>query len=113
VAFRWTDDPDAPAVTVREEDVLENYPLTYRDLTDLLKRRYDNFLENEDYHGLRKRLQQEHRYSIERVLNPSNPKSSRQRFFNANILQGFDKHYKQRIKGRSLSQPKTSAAVTG
>ena len=32
VAFRWTDDPTAPVLTVREEDVLKNYPMTYRDL---------------------------------------------------------------------------------
>jgi hypothetical protein len=98
VAFRWTDDPEAPAVTVREEDILKNYPLTYRELTDTVKRRYENFLENEEYHVLRKRFQQERKYSIERVLNPSNPKSSRQRFFNPNILQEFDKHYKRRTK---------------
>jgi hypothetical protein len=63
-----------------------------------VKRRYENFLENEEYHVLRKRFQQERKYSIERVLNPSNPKSSRQRFFNPNILQEFDKHYKRRTK---------------
>ena len=113
VAFRWTDDPDAPAVTVREEDVLKNYPLTYRELTDTIKRRYDNFLENEEYHTLRKQLQQENKYSIERVLNPSNPKSSRQRFFNPNILQEFDKHYQRRIKTGPSSQPKTAVAKVG
>ncbi|MGD0776209.1 MAG: DUF3644 domain-containing protein [Candidatus Solibacter sp.] len=111
VAFRWTDDPDAPAVTVREEDVLKNYPLTYRDLTDTLKRRYDKFLENEEYHVLRKKLQQENKYSIERVLNPNNPKSSRQRFFNANILQEFDKHYKRRIKPGSAAPAEASGAL--
>jgi hypothetical protein len=46
VAFRWTDDPAAPAMTVREEDVLKNYPMTYRDLADAMKRRYEDFLEN-------------------------------------------------------------------
>jgi Protein of unknown function (DUF3644) len=109
VAFRWTDDPDAPAVTMREEDVLKNYPLTYRDLTDTLKRRYDKFLENDEYHTLRKKLQQENKYSIERVLNPHNPKSSRQRFFNANILQEFDKHYKRRVK--PVPSPRSTAVV--
>lgn len=29
VPFRWTDDPSAPAIAVREEDVLKNYPMTY------------------------------------------------------------------------------------
>jgi hypothetical protein len=96
--FRWTDDPNTPALAIREEDVLKNYPLTYRDLTDTLKRRYDNFLENDDYHRLRKKFEQDKKYSILRILHPTNPKSSRQRFYNSNILQEFDKHYKRRTK---------------
>ena len=104
VCFRWTDDPNAPAMTVREEDVLKNYPLTYRTLTDSLKRRYSNFLENEDYHSARKELQKYNKYSIERVLNPNNPKSSRQRFFNPNILQEFDRIYVRRNKSGASSE---------
>jgi len=38
VAFRFTDDPNAPEVTLREEDVLKNYPLDYRKLCDALRR---------------------------------------------------------------------------
>jgi hypothetical protein len=98
VAFRWTDDPSAPALTVREEDVLKNYPLTYRELTNALKRRYSNFLENDEYHRLRKKLEEERKYSILRLLNPANPKSSKTRFYNANILQEFDRHYQVRKK---------------
>lgn len=98
VAFRWTDDPAAPALTVREEDILKNYPLTYRALTDAMKRRYSDFLENEEYHRRRKKLEQEKKYAVVRLLNPSNPKSSSQRFYNANILQEFDKRYQLRKK---------------
>lgn len=96
--FRWTDDANAPALAIREEDVLKNYPWTYRDLTNTLKRRYDNFLENDDYHHRRKALEQDRKYCILRMLHPSNPKSARQRFYNSNILQEFDKHYKRRSK---------------
>jgi hypothetical protein len=103
VAFRWTDDPDAPALTVREEDVLKNYPLTYRALTDAAKRRYSDFLENDEYHRLRKKLEQEKKYAIVRLLNPSNPKSSSQRFYNPNILQEFDKRYKLRKKAAEVA----------
>lgn len=99
VAFRWTDDANAPSLTVREEDVLRNYPLTYDDLTQTLRRRYSNFLANDKYHRLRKRFEKEKKYSIERSLNPANPRSARQRFYNPNILQEFDKQYKLRKKG--------------
>jgi hypothetical protein len=98
VAFRWSNDPEAPSLTVREEDVLKNYPLTYRDLTDTMRRRYADFLENNDYHRLRKKLEKEQKFSLVRSLNPSNPKSSTQRFYNTNILQEFDQHYEKRKK---------------
>ena len=96
VEFRWTDDPNAPVISLREEDVLKNYPMTYRNLVDKMRERYDNFKENKEFHTLRKALDNEKKYSIERLLNPSNPKSSKQRFYNSNILQEFDKYYDKR-----------------
>lgn len=98
VSFRWTDDPTAPALTVREEDILKNYPMTYADLSKTLRRRYENFLENRIFHKLRKKLETETKYAIVRFLHPANPKSSKQRFYNPNILQEFDKHYERRKK---------------
>jgi hypothetical protein len=98
IAFRWTDDPSAPALAVREEDALKNYPMTYRELTNALKRRYSNFLENKAFHRLRLGLEKEKKFSIVRLLNPGNPNSSKQRFYNPNILPEFDKHYDRRKK---------------
>lgn len=98
VAFRWTDDPSAPAITVREEDVFKNYPMTYRDLADAMKRRYEDFLENKAFHKIRQALEKDTKYVIVRLLHPANPTSSRQRFYNPNILQEFDKHYVRRQK---------------
>lgn len=96
--FRYTDDPKAPAIAIREQDVFKNYPMTYRDLSDALKRRYSDFLENRDYHRLRKAMEREEKFCIVRLLNPSKPESSKQRFYNTNIFQEFDKHYTRRKK---------------
>lgn len=98
IEFRWTNDPKAPAVTLKEEDVLKNYPMTYRMLTDSLKRRYSNFVENKEYHRIRKEIENENKFCIVRLLNPSNPNSSKQRFYNPNIFQEFDKFYEIRRK---------------
>lgn len=97
-SFRWTDDPNAPAITVREEDILKNYPLTYRELATMMKRRYTNFLENKAFHKIRQVFEDDKKYAIVRILHPTNPNSSRQRFYNPNILQEFDKHYTRRRK---------------
>ena len=98
IAFKWTNDPSAPAISLREEDVVKNYPLTYRELTDALRRRYVSFLENRAYHKIRREIEKENKYCLIRMLNPKNPKSSKQRFYNPNIFQEFDKHYKKRKK---------------
>lgn len=98
VSFRWTDDPSAPVLTVREEDVLKNYPMTYSDLRQAMHRRYENFLENRAFHAVRRKLEAEKKFAIVRSLHPANPKSSKQRFYNANILQEFDRHYQKRKK---------------
>lgn len=96
--FRWTDDPAAPSISLREEDVLKNYPLIYRELTNALKRRYSDFVENREYHRLRKSIETEKKFCLIRLLNPNNPSSTKQRFYNPNIFQEFDKHYTKRKK---------------
>lgn len=98
IEFKWTNDPAAPAVALREEDVSKNYPLTYRELTDALRRRYSDFLENRAYHRLRRVVEKENKYCLVRLLNPNNPNSTKQRFYNPNIFQDFDKHYEKRKK---------------
>jgi hypothetical protein len=98
VAFRWTDDKNAPTLTITEEDVLKNYTLDYKRLTAQLRRRYSDFVENAAYHQIRKPLESEKKYCIERLLDPGNPKSSKKRFYNSNILSEFDNHYTKRKK---------------
>ena len=93
IEFNWTDDPKAPAMAVREEDVLKTYSMTYKSLTKRLRGRYSDFVENKTYHRLRKKLETDKRYCITRFLNPGNSRSSRQRFYSPNILPEFDKHY--------------------
>jgi len=110
VAFRYTDDPTAPAVAVREEDFLKNYPMTYEQLTAILRRRYSDFVVNQEYHDRRQALHQDRKYSIERILNPSNPRSSRQRFYNSNIIQEFDKRYQLKSKPPAAANATTKAA---
>jgi hypothetical protein len=100
VAFRLTNEPGAPVISVREEDVLKNYPMTYRDLSNAMKRRYEDFRENSNFHKLRKGFEKEPKFVRVRILDPNNPspKSTRKCFYNSNILQEFDKHYKRRQK---------------
>ncbi len=98
VPFRWSDDPNAPAITVKEEDVLKAFPMDYRGLTDQLKSRYVNFCENRDYHDVRKKLEADPAYCKVRLLDPHSPRSSQKRFYNTEIFKEFDKKYKKWAK---------------
>jgi hypothetical protein len=98
IEFRQTDDPKAPALNVREEDFVKIWPMVYKDLVDTLKRRYSDFLANEQFHKIRRPFESDRKFSMTRVLDPTNPNSTSQRRYSMNILQEFDKHYKRRSK---------------
>ncbi len=98
VEFRWTDDPSAPVLTVREEDILKKYSMTYKALVSAMRRRYENFIVNKEFHKRRQVLEKDKKYVFERRLNPGSPTTSMQRFYDPNILQEFGKHYSRRKK---------------
>jgi hypothetical protein len=89
-------DPAAVPVTITEQDARKAYPWTYTDLRTALHRRYSDFKENETFHRIRKPLERDTRYCHVRQLDPSNPRTAKQRFYNPNILGVFDEHYTRR-----------------
>lgn len=94
---RVTDNPDAPAVRVTEEEIRERYPWDYRELTQKCHERYSNFKQNKEYYEIKKSLEDDRNLVSTRFLDPGNPNSSNKKFYNPNIMQEFDKHYtKQR-----------------
>jgi hypothetical protein len=88
-----TNDPAAPKVELKDEDIRRIFPWDYRALTDRLKKRYIDFVANKKYHDLRRPLLQDPRFVKSRYLNPGNPKSARKDFYNPNVVGEFDKHY--------------------
>ena len=88
-----TNNPNAPEVRLKEENILERYPWNYSRLTAECRKRYTDFKSTKKYHGLRKSFHQDKRFIYTRLLDPSNPDGSQKAFFNANIFQEFDKHY--------------------
>jgi len=93
VEFRYTEDPNAPAIAMRQEDILKNYPMTYDLLTGALTKRYSDFMVNAKYHRLRRALEVERKFCFPHPLNPTKSKGAVQRLYNSNIFQEFDKHY--------------------
>jgi hypothetical protein len=94
IGIKLTDDPNAPAIRLEEEEILKKkYPLDYKALTEKLKKRFEDFKINKKFHKLRKELMKDPKLSRTRYLDPSNPRSSKKDFYSPNIIRKFDKHY--------------------
>ncbi|SMN17453.1 hypothetical protein CRYPA_1787 [uncultured Candidatus Thioglobus sp.] len=90
-----TNDPDAPAVRLSEEYIMEKFPWDFGVLTTRLKKRYNDFKSNHDYHAIRKNLEDNPKLCHQRLYNPGNPNSGKKIIYNPNIVKEFDKHYKK------------------
>jgi len=94
VGMQITDDPNAPAIRLEEEEILKRkYPLDYKTLTNGLLARYTNFKRNLQYHKLRKEFKKDKKLCRTRYLDPNNLKSSKKDFYSPAIYKKFDKHY--------------------
>jgi len=94
VGMQITDDPNAPAIRLEEEEILKRkYPLDYKILTNGLLARYTNFKRNPQYHKLRKEFKKDKKLCRTRYLDPNNLKGSRKDFYSPAIYKRFDKYY--------------------
>lgn len=90
---RVVDDPEAPVVNIREEDLFRNYPYDYRALTKALRERYTDFVENGTYHQIRKQFDENPLFCRKRLLNPNSPRSAWTKLYSRAIVREFDKYY--------------------
>lgn len=80
-----TRDPDALAVRLDEAQVRERFPWSYADLQAQLKRRKPDIKFNKEFHRIKKPLMTDSSLVHSRLLDPSNPKSTKKDFYNPNI----------------------------
>lgn len=88
-----TNDSNATAVYLSENDFADNYPWDYGILSTRLSKRYTDFKMNATYHKIRKNLEGDKKFAYKRLLNPKNPNGGKKTFYNPNIQKEFDKHY--------------------
>jgi hypothetical protein len=95
--IKITDDPNALALRLEEDEILKKkYPLDYMTLVKELKERFLDFKTNSKFHKIRKELMQDEGLSKTRYLDPNNTKSSRKDFYSRNIVKRFDDYYVKR-----------------
>ena len=91
------DNPDAVSVILTEDDILKSFPWSYAQLTQHLRSRYVDFVQNKRYHAVRKRLEDDQSFCRVRYLDPSKPSNgTTKKFYNPRILAEFDRHYSKR-----------------
>lgn len=86
-------DKNGIPVTVSEEELRKNFPLTYKDVTDKAKKRYTNFKQGNDFNAHMKEIKKNDKLYYERKLDSQNPKSQKKGFYSANIWQVLDNYY--------------------
>ncbi len=92
---RVTNDPNALAVRLTDDQIRERYPWDYRELTKECRKRYRDFKVDDTYHQLRKSLAGNQRFAYVRLLDPQQPKFPTKTFYSQMILNELDKHYKK------------------
>lgn len=95
--FHWTDDPNAPAVQYKEEDVFKKYSLDYSKLVQQLRSRYANFKTDPKFHRLKKQIERQgEKFCIDRYLDPIRKSGTPKRFYSTEVFKELDKHYQCR-----------------
>jgi hypothetical protein len=93
VPVQVTRDPNAPAVRLTEEQIRERYPWDYTELTKRCRERYHGFKVNDEYHQIRRNLEDDERFARVRYLDPANSRSLKKTFYNPDILSELDTHF--------------------
>ena len=86
-------DDDAIKVALTEEQIREKYPMDYQELTAKCRKRYSDFIMNNDYHKNRKLYEDDNKCAYIRYLDPEKKKSAKKIFYNDAMLSRLDKHY--------------------
>ena len=93
LAVRLSGEPEATKVSLSDDQLLQKYQYSCRELTNICKARYSDFIENKEYHRLRIHLEKDQRYGYVRLLDPKNPKGTKKKLYAEAILGELDKHY--------------------
>lgn len=92
--IRTTNDPNAPALQVTEEQILQKFPWVYSQLIKNCRQRYKDFTCNKTFYKHRKYIRENISGVCKiRYLDPKNKKGSKKEFYSPKILEEFDKFY--------------------
>lgn len=95
-AFRLTNDPNAPAVQLKEEEMRKRYKWDYKKLCDELRLKYSDFKQNKVFNGVLNTVKEDPKFCWQRPYNPDRPSSGFKPYYDPNVLNEFDKYYSRK-----------------
>ena len=91
-----TNDPSAKSITITDAEFKERYPWSFQILTRRLKAMIPEFKQNAEYHSIRKKFETNPGLCKKRLLDPDNPKSTGQNWYNPDIAKRIKDEYSQK-----------------
>lgn len=88
--------PDGVEVKLSEEDILQRFPLTYKQVIEGAGKRYWSFYQNKKFNAIMKEIKKDQKIAHERLLNPSNPNSTKKTLYSSNIWKVLDSNYERK-----------------
>ena len=84
---------DAIKVNLTDEEIDIRYPLSYEDLVNMLRARYNDFKQDKKFYELNKKYRKNINNAYQKFLNNKNKNGNSRWQYNSNILNCFDKNY--------------------
>ena len=83
-------------VNLTEEDIRNQFPLSYREVTAKCKNIYTDYKQDRYFNKIMKGIKNKGKLCYERKLDNNNPKTPKQVFYSSNIFKELDNHYNRK-----------------
>lgn len=84
-------DPNGIAISLSDDQILQSYPLTYKDVKNKCNERYSDFKYDKKFHGIMKDVKKNSKLCHERKLNKTH--QTKTNIYSTNIWKELDKKY--------------------
>lgn len=88
-------DSDGVPINIVEQDVRQKFPLTYKEVCEKSKKRYENFKRGKDFNTIMRNIKVDNKLYHERRLDTENPKSAKQGYYSSNIWKELDNEFEK------------------
>ena len=90
-----TDAPNAQKVSISDEELIERYPLQYRNICEQCKEKIQGFKQNGKFNSIMKKIKANPQFAFVRRLNPNNKTSSQVTLYATNAVDEIVRIYQE------------------